>query len=402
MLARVPWWVGDALAIAIVLTTSFLGGPIGPGIGGPAGDRPGGAHPFGGVDQSIMGLLAHFAIVLVACAMVPLRRRWPIPIFAASLLLYCTTVVLREPAFGVGVVVILTAYSVGARVSRRHSLLAGGIATVITAALSLTSAEFGVIDVRVFQFSAGIAVAVAIGSSSRSYREFVAAANERAERAEQTRDAVAQQRVAEERLRIAQDLHDTVAHQISVISLNSGAASRALESNPERAQKALHTIRTSSREVLSEIGNLLTYLRTDGESVSAPQPSANDVDALTSRMRDAGLQISLTASPDWHQVSEATGRVLYRVVQEGLTNAHKHGSAGTVSVSIVHDGGEVIVSISNPASPSRPAQPEMKTGGLGLTGLRERVAAIGGTVTNTLNGEFVLEARLPNRREDSV
>lgn len=409
-LARVPAWGIDALAIGVVLVTSFFGAPMMPFGGGHEGS--GGSGPLGpaapggpGSDaQPVIGIAVPVLIVIVACALVPLRRRWPAAVVWGGLVLYCLTVALREPALGVGIVVILAMYHLGATRSRRTTLLVGITATLIVVALSLLSSEFGVFDVRVFQIAAGVAVAAALGDSSRSQRESATAATERAERAEQTREAEAQQRVAEERLRIAQDLHDTVAHQISVISLNAGVASSALDAQPDKARTALRTIRRSAREVLTEIGELLTYLRADDELGTAPpQPSAGDVTALVDRVRELGLAVTLTGEAALPEITGAAGRVLYRVVQEGLTNAHKHGSAGSATVTIRIEGSDAVVRIVNPVSPAEKNVSEVHPSGLGLTGIRERVASIGGSVESAMSGgSFEVAARLPLKREESA
>lgn len=403
-LSRVPAWAGDVLAIVVALILAFFGGPLGPKGRGDKDPKPG-DHELdpgmaaGGMPTELIVLLV---LVLLAIALIPLRRRWPLAVFLASFASYCATVVLREPSMGVGFVVILAAFSLGSRTTRKLTLIVGAAATLITVIMSLVSSKWGVIDTRVFQIAAGLAVAAALGDSSRSHREFVAAANERAERAEQTREAEAQQRVAEERLRIAQDLHDTVAHQISVISLNAGAASSALETHPDKVRSALGTIRTSAREVLAEIGGLLNYLRTDTGAPSAPpQPTLDDLDALLARMRDAGLAVTTETTGDLSRLVGAPGRVMYRVVQEGLTNAHKHGSSGHAQVRLSVGADEACVTISNPVSIGAKNQPGAPHGGLGLTGVRERVASVGGTVeTATDGGAFTITARIPLKREN--
>ena len=405
--SRVPAWTGDLLAIVVVLVSSFMGGPMGPGDRGAAGPAgPTGPTGPGGptaLERPVLLVVVPIVAVLVACALIPLRRRWSSAVLVAGIALYGATVLSHEPSMGVGIVVILAAYSFGARHSRRPTLVVGLVTTVFFVVMSLLSSEFGVIDVRVFQIAAGIAVAFALGDSSRSHRESAAAATERAERAEQSREAEAQRRVAEERLRIAQDLHDTVAHQISVISLNAGAASRALTANPEKARKALLTIRSSSREVLSEIGNLLSYLRADGEAVAAaPQPSAAEIPALVARVREAGLNVTFIEAGDWARASGASGRVLYRIVQEGLTNAHKHGSQRRATLRVTVDGEEIHVSITNPVSETARNLPDPVPGGLGLTGIRERVAAIGGSVETSIGDQFRIQARLPFTREEGA
>lgn len=382
LLARIPAWAGDLLAVAVVIVTSVVPGP-----------RPPGPH---GMSPALLT-----AVILAAVVLVPLRRRWPIPVLALSLALYCATVALKEPSTGVGIVAVLAAFSVGARTSRMITLIAGGIATAIVAALSVTIATFGVVDPRVFQVAAAIAVAAALGDSSRSHREFLRVAEERALRAEQTREAEARRRVAEERLRIAQDLHDTVAHQISVISLNAGVASGALDGNPDKARAALGTIRTASREVLSEIGNLLRYLRTDAESATTPpQPGLDDLDALIDRLRESGLDIRVHREGDPGRVTASAGRVAYRVIQESLTNAHKHGAEGAVTMDITIGEDEMTVTVVNPVTTGRAEPSDDQSSGLGLTGIRERVASIGGVVhTDDSEGSFALVARLPLRKE---
>jgi len=236
----------------------------------------------------------------------------------------------------------------------------------------------------------------------RSRREYTQAAMERAERAEQTREAEARRRVAEERLRIARDLHDTVAHRISVISLNAGVASGSLETRPEKAKESLATIRSAARDVLGDIGVLLRDLRADdtsdaagigsgsgGSSVQMVQPGIDDIDALIATVTESGLRIFHDFTGDKSLVDETTGRVAYRVAQEGLTNAHKHGSSGTAHLDIsIKNGntGTVTVQITNPVSSSNRNQPDAPSGKLGLTGLRERVSAVGGKITADESG----------------
>lgn len=392
---RIPPWVGDALSALVVIVTTLVPGP-GMGMGAP--------HPGGPRGPLIEGL--PLALLLAALLLIPLRRRWPILTLAAALGLFGAMIALHAPATGVGIVAILAAYGVGGSTTRRTTLAVGGAATALVVVLSVTVADFGVIDPSIFQIAAGIAVAAALGDSSRSHREFVAAATERAKRAEQTREAEVHRRVAEERLRIAQDLHDTVAHQISVISLNAGVASSSLETSPDKARASLGTIRTSARLVLTEIGTLLQYLRADaptagtGETEShshaAPQPGLGELDDLYASVAAAGLRVRVTTAGALDSIATTTGTVAYRIVQEGLTNALKHGAGGEADLSIAAAGGTLSITITNPVSDRTPNQRDPHRGGLGLTGIRERVAAAGGSVEVTsLHDSFTLAARLP-------
>jgi signal transduction histidine kinase len=277
--------------------------------------------------------------------------------------------------------------------------------------LSFAATHWGSPDLSLVVAVATVAIAAALGDSTRSRREYVVLLARRAFHAEQTREAEARRRVADERLRIARDLHDTVAHEISVISLNAGVASSALESSPERAQKALATIRSASRGALKEIGELLHYLRSDGEATTAPpRPILESLPELVTQMREGGLNVGLDIRGDVATVGPSASVVVYRIVQEGLTNAQKHGSgnSATVQVSITPamprdsapshvpfgiPGGTVRIFVTNPVDGVRRDVPGH---GLGLVGIRERVAALGGHVTaERVGNQWVVDAVVP-------
>ena len=281
-----------------------------------------------------------------------------------------------------------------------------GLFTVITAAVVVFLSNGLALDGELFdatalQFVLFILLAGALGDAARSRREFEAAMTERAERAEQSRDHEARRRVAEERVRIARDLHDVVAHQISVISLNAGAATSALETRPERAREALTTIRSASRTVLTDIGGLLSLLRSDDAADTSdlrPQRGLADIDALVDGFRAAGLAVELRRAPEPSAMSPAGDHVAYLAVQEGLTNAHKHGaSADAVTVTVAREGRSLLLSVANPAPTGIP---ESSPSGHGLRGLRERVSAVRGDVSTTrTDGRFVLAVRIPLAEE---
>lgn len=406
---RIPARVIDLAVVALILVSTALLGPRLPGGPGPHGGPPapgdrGGFSGMTGIDDpDRFWFIAPLATVLAA-AVILLRRRRPVPVFAVTLMLYAVTVVFELPVIGAGIATVVAVYSVATRQSRMTTLVTGTVGTGVVALLSFIYSREFTLDPQVFQIAAGIAIAAALGDSTRSRHEYAVAMTERAERAEQTREAEARRQVAEERLRIAQDLHDTVAHRISVISLNAGVASAAVESDPDRARESLGTIRTASREVLSEIGVLLHYLRAEdgGTAAPVPQPGTGELAALVRTVRDSGMSVSYEPPAALDRVDEIAGRVLYRVVQEGLTNAGRHGSGRTVTLQIGVHPGDVTVTVTNPVSGTDRNQPDAPHGGLGLTGLRERVAAAGGTVrTTTDDGIFRLDADLPLRRKDT-
>ncbi|MDN6324357.1 MAG: histidine kinase [Corynebacterium sp.] len=381
---RIPRWAGDVALMILGMIPSAFPSP-----------RPPMAGPGGAAFPELLPTLAPVILSLIAALQIPLRRSVPVSVFLAALCIYLSTLLADIQPLGPGIAAIIAAYSVANQTRRPVSFTLCGVGAVLVAVISLFTTEQMALDPQVFQIAAGIAIAGALGDSARSRREFTRAATERAERAEQTREAEARRRVAEERLRIAQDLHDTVAHQISVISLNAGVASSSLDTRPDKARESLGTIRAASREVLGDIGVLLNYLREDA-ATRHPQPGLRDLDALVDSMTATGMKVTLRADGDPDRVGTTVGQVTYRVVQEGLTNAHKHGSgrAANASVSVLDDS--VLVTVTNPTSRADPNQPNAPSGQLGLTGLRERVTAAGGTVTLRKDNDiFTLVTELP-------
>ena len=166
----------------------------------------------------------------------------------------------------------------------------------------------------------------AAGDAIRSRRAYMDQITQRAVQAEHTREAEASRRVAEDRLRIARDLHDALAHQISVINLHAGVASRTIDDDPETAKTALATVRAAARRMLSEIGDLLTTLRASDESKSmAPTPGLAQVDTLIDEFEASGLHVTTRVDGEVSDLPPAMSLVGYRLIQESLTNVQKHG-----------------------------------------------------------------------------
>ena len=245
------------------------------------------------------------------------------------------------------------------------------------------------------------AFAAAFGDGVRSRREQLAAITERAETAERTREAEARQRVSEERLRIARDLHDAVAHQIAVISLNAGVANSSLGRDEDATRESLQIIRAASKTVLAEIGSLMTMLRAEDEDEAAPAPlpGLGQLDELLGTFREAGLAVDVRIEGTLDRVAGAVDTVAYRIIQEALTNAHKHGAEHRAHVLITVADMTLTVVVTNPV---RPRTQDVAGGSqLGLIGLRERVAAIGGQISATpaLAG-WRLSATLPLTQQE--
>lgn len=252
------------------------------------------------------------------------------------------------------------------------------------------------LDSTALQFVLLVVLGGALGDAARSRREFAAAMIERAERAERNRDDEARRRVAEERVRIVRDLHDVVAHQIAVISLNAGVASSALDSRPERAREALTTVRSASRTVLSDIGGLMSLLRSDAlddPEDRRPQSGLAQLDTLIDGFRRGGLRVDLRRQDDGFVLSPASDHAAYLVLQEALTNAHKHGLGGTATVALRIESAALHLTIVNPTRNVAPASPAP---GNGLRGIQERLAAVRGAAHfGSDRGVFSLEAWIP-------
>lgn len=402
---RWPGWAADLTAALVVLLGGGLlvGSGLGPGFGGgPGPGELGGRLPGPPMWRpSELQQAVSLLLLIVPAALMFVRRRWPISVFAATFVLFCVAALGPVPSIGPGIALTVAAFTLANRAPRRTALIGAGVATGLILLLSIAVTEWTSFSPRVFQVAAALSIAAAIGDSARSRRVYLAAMTERAERAEQTRESEASQRVAEERLRIARELHDTVAHQLAVINLNAGVAAGLLEERPERAREALGTIREAARGGIGEIGELLQYLRA-GESdgaATAPQPGLERLDALLAGVREAGLDVELRADGDLDRVTGAPDRAAYRLVQEGLTNALKHGSEHRAALRLDAGPDELRIELSNPVAVDGGGA-EDPSGGLGLVGIRERVSALGGTVTTgRIAGVFHLSAVLPITEE---
>ncbi|HAM44687.1 MAG TPA: sensor histidine kinase [Propionibacteriaceae bacterium] len=380
-----PPWVADLAVIVLVISISFVPFPDSP-------TRP--------VTPVMLG------VVVLAAAVMTVRRRWPVVALTTCMVLYGTASLLGVTTQGIALATAVAMYSAAFRLLRKWTLLVGAVSVSLIVVFTLIAAIGNVADPRVVQFVLMLGLGAALGDATRSRREYISAAIERAERAEQTREAEARRQVSEERLRIARDLHDTVAHQISVISLNAGVASSVLSSNPERAKEALGTVRKAARTVLGEIGDLLAWLRTSEDEVEAeaavrPQPGLDQLDGLFARFRAAGLELKVETEGDLGTVDGPVSTVAYRVIQEGLTNAHRHGADHRATLTLGVGHSRLTILVANPTrSDSTP--PTGLRGGYGLLGLRERVAAVRGTVTaEPASSEYRLAVTIPLTKEAS-
>ena len=239
-------------------------------------------------------------------------------------------------------------------------------------------------------FTAAAIAVDSMGSRLRTQRA-LAAQTERAE-AERARRAV-----LEERTRIARELHDVVAHHMSLIAVRAETAPYRLTGLPEPARAEFGSLSEEARQALADMRRLLGVLRHDQPAALAPQPQLTDLPALIDAARQAGVPVELTGPPALDHVPSGVGVCAYRIVQESLSNAGQHAPGAVVTVSVGHDAGSVLLRVANgPGGAAGPAANEHGPGH-GLTGMRERVALLGGTLSAgpAPDGGFVVSAVLP-------
>jgi len=234
----------------------------------------------------------------------------------------------------------------------------------------------------------------ATGTALRVYREHWLVLAERARSAIAVREVEATRRVTAERLRIARDLHDVVGHQVAMLSVHLGVAEVSLPQDAVASREALVAARSSARSVVVETQRTLELLRRGDEDSSQeallPTPALSGLPGLVASFESIGLVVKATIGLDNVVVSPGVGVTVYRVVQEALTNAHRHGDGGATVV-VVEDGGRIDVTVDNVVS-DRP-DGSAPGSGLGLVGMRERVDSCGGRLTTeSVEGRFRLRA----------
>jgi signal transduction histidine kinase len=219
---------------------------------------------------------------------------------------------------------------------------------------------------------------------------------ERARLAEENRELFARNAVTEERVRIARELHDVVAHGIGVISVQANAAEAALDHDPELAREPLLTIRQTSREALEEMRRLLVLLRTDDDPQPRPQPGLGDLGQLVDSMRGAGLPVTVEVRGEPVHLAPGIDLSAYRIVQESLTNALKHAGAAPTTVEIDYRSSELAITVLNALTELVGTSPRTGTGH-GLVGVRERVGSVGGELLAgpEEDGRYGVRVRLP-------
>ncbi|MGH9093911.1 MAG: sensor histidine kinase, partial [Acidimicrobiales bacterium] len=228
-------------------------------------------------------------------------------------------------------------------------------------------------------------------------REHLAAVQERALRAEQTREEEARRRVDAERLRIARELHDVVAHSMAMINVQAGVAAHVIDTRPEQAAVALNAIKAASKEGLRELRAILNVLRqADEADRTSPAPGLGQLDALVSATRQAGLPVELDRRGQMTDLPAAVDLAAYRIVQESLTNVLRHAGPAPTTVCVDHQPGGLRIDVTDTGGATPPSE-ATEGAGTGIRGMRERAESLGGTLEagRRAGGGFSVHAELP-------
>lgn len=301
------------------------------------------------------------------------RRRWPwavLGVVVAAATIYTARSYPGGPIYLAGAVALYSAAIVSSRSVAYVTASAVAIGLFTTSVVAR-----GEVDVTDLLFFGWPAVAVLAADAVRGRRERLAVEAERARHAADQEEEERRRRMAEDRLRIARDLHDSVAHSMATINVQSGVAAHVLERDPSQAGAALEAIRVASRDVLDELGAILDVLRQDEAAPRQPTPDLAGLDGLVESSRLAGVEVDLHRSGSLDGVAPAVATAAYRITQEALTNVARHAGVGRAAVALRRraDGGlELEVSDEGRGGPIADGS------GRGLVGMRERAVTTGG------------------------
>ena len=355
------------------------------------------ASQFGGADEEGLREIDAVGVLLGLAVTVPVywRRRSVVALLVSVVAV--TVVAITNYRIGnLALALVVLVYSNGAYATRLRSLL--GLAAPNVALVVISLSDPPELD------AAGVAQQVTILSGAwlagQVVRARQATASARIAEAEERAEAqrqVAARSVAEERLRLAQELHDVVAHSMSVIAVQAGMGVHVIEDRPDEAKRALEAISQTSRTTLQEMRRLLGVLRDeDGGRSHAPAPGLAELPRLVEEVRSAGLPVTLNVDGASDGVPHGVELSVYRLVQEGLTNVIKHADRATATVTIRYGHDAVDVEVVDDGRGAAAAA-NGSAGGHGLVGMRERVALWGGTldVGPRVGGGYRVSAQLP-------
>jgi signal transduction histidine kinase len=363
------------------------------------------AHPL--VDDGIPGpRVVNSALFMLIAAPLLWRRRAPLAVLGLVIGAAAVQAIFfddsPQPSLELFVAVLIVLYSVGANSDRRRALIGAALAAPAILAVDLPHLLAG--DTSLGSATSGWFVFAVVWSFGRylGRRRLEAdSLRERAARLEIEREEKARLAVIEERARIARELHDVVAHSVSVIVVQARGGRRVLALDPEEARQAFDAIESTGRHALAEMRRLLGLLRrSDDELALAPQPSVSRLAELVEQLRAAGLPVDVSIEGEAVELPPGVDLSAYRIVQEALTNTLKHADGAKAQVVVRYRGADLELEICDDGAGVVTADGD---GGQGLIGMRERVAVYGGEFESGYRqgGGYGVRVRLPLHSDDS-
>ena len=347
-----------------------------------------------------LSVLAFGALVL-ATAPVLWRRSAPHLALVASMAGAFATIPTLAPYEVVVVPVMVCGYSVAVTSDRRGAVVAGTLTIATVVAGVLASMDDGASWVDLLLDSALLLLAIVTGDAVRARRAFRASEQARATEQERERRADAQRMVAEERVRIAQEVHDVVAHAMVAISVQAGTAAHVVDRRPDQARIALRAIKVASDAALADLARTLGLLRDDDAPAPLrPTEALSGLTGLAVPLRGAGITVDVEISGRDDRVAPEIGAAAFRIAQEATTNILRHAGAGRARIRVAVGEESVVVTVEDDGAALVPVGGPIKAGsGNGLRGMRERAAALGGRLDagRQPDGSWRVHAELPLR-----
>lgn len=383
------WWASERRAFALDVLLAWAIGLISLFVADRVADAENETVAIGAV-----------ALLIVQSVALTFRRGWPMVVYSVVGFGTVAYAWLGFPASVSGIGVLVAIYTVAAHRPLPEAIVAAAI-YVVGMASSLVGFAQGsnlTFDILFADFLVNLLALVlawTVGVTFRTRRAYVAALEARAEMLEREREDNARLVVALERGRIAREMHDVVAHNVSVMVVQAAAAERLVDIDPTRATQAMRDVATTGRQALTEMRRMLGVLRAEaGPDELGPQPGVADLRALADTVEDAGMPVELSVQGDERPLSASAALSAYRIVQEALTNSLRHAGPARARVVLRYlpDALEVLVSDNGSGAPH-----PTEGGGHGLIGMRERVALFGGELEAgpRPEGGFTVLARIP-------
>lgn len=338
-----------------------------------------------------------YALTVAACLTLVGRRRWPGATYLICLALGLSYLGLDYAHGPAQFPVVVALYTLAVARPRRLSILAALVATVMLAVVGGLTDPHGWVNTATIGAPGWTAAATALGWAVANRRAYIAEIQDRADRAERTREEGTRRAIDAERLRIARELHDVISHTMSMIYLQASAAVHVSAEQPQEATRALVTIKTASKEGLRELRAILNVLRqADETEPNHPTPGLGQLDVLVSTANAAGLTTTVSISGDPTPLPPSIDLASYRIVQESLTNALRHAGPTTVEISIGYQGDSLVIQVDDHGNG---ATRENHSDGsrAGIMGMRERAVTLGGLLEAgpRADGGFRVRTQLP-------